>query len=137
MADKFIRLILVEDHKMVLESLKQLLEESPNIKIIASCNNGTDAIKLAREHRPDIMLIDVNMSPVDGFEATRAITQNDPGIRVIGLSINNQPYYAEKMLESGAMGYLTKSSSFKEMIEAIERVNNGEKYICLEVRNKM
>jgi len=137
MADKMIRIILVEDHRMVRESLKQLFEEVKRINVVASCDNGIEALKLAKEHQPDIMLMDINMSPVDGFETTRMITKSLSSIKIIGISMNNQPYYAEKMLNAGALGYVTKSSPFSEIVYAIETVSRGTRYICEEVKKKM
>ncbi|MBI1344212.1 MAG: response regulator [Terrimonas sp.] len=131
-----IRIILVEDHELVRQSLRQLFRDLQQFEVIADCGNGQDAVDLARRLRPDVMLVDVNMSPMDGFETTRHINEADPAVRVIGLSMNTQPQYAQKMIQNGAMGYLTKSSPFHEILTAIETVHSGEQYICEEIRKK-
>jgi DNA-binding NarL/FixJ family response regulator len=81
------------------------------------------------------VLMDVNMSPVNGFDATKQIRKFSPGSKVIGVSMHSMPAYAKRMLQLGAMGYVTKNSSKDEMITAIMEVNGGRKYICDEVKN--
>lgn len=132
-----IRIILVEDHEMVRASLKQLFRDIHHIDVVADCGNGLEAIELAAEIRPHIMLVDVNMLPIDGFETSRRIQEKDPAVRVIGLSMNTHPTYAQRMMDNGAWGYVTKSSPFAEILRAIEQVHKGNTYICEEVRKKM
>ncbi|HVZ55550.1 MAG TPA: response regulator transcription factor [Chitinophagaceae bacterium] len=132
-----IRIILVDDHQLVRESWSLLFKQDERFVIIGECANGAQAIDSALDLIPDVMLIDVNMSPMNGFETTQRITAANQGIRVIGVSMNNQPTYARKMLESGARGYVTKNSSFQEMTRAILEVHGGGQYICEEVKNKM
>lgn len=114
-----------------------LLEKDPRIKVVAECASGEEAITMAGALLPDVMLMDINMQPINGFEATRAILQNNPQIKVIGVSINNQPSYARNMMELGARGYVTKNSSREEMLFAILEVYNGKEYICKEIQQKM
>ena len=132
-----IKIILVDDHKIVRESWSMLLNQTPGFSVIAECENGIDAIEKAVELKPDIMLVDINMSSIDGFETTRSILLKNPLVKIIGISINNQPNYAIKMLDSGAKGYLTKSSPLNEITTAIEEVYKGNTYVCEEVRKKM
>lgn len=132
-----IRIILVEDHEMVRASLVHLFRDVKHIDIVADCSTGHEALELASQHKPDIMLVDVNMVPMDGFETSRQISTADPSVKVIGLSMNTHPRYAQRMIDHGASGYVTKSSPFQEMVIAIESVFNGEQYICEEVRKKM
>ena len=137
MEKKQIRVIIADDHAMLRETWKILLHQNPAFSVIAECTNGAEAIELAQSHNPDIILMDVNMSPVNGFEATQEITQTMPGIKIIGISINNQPAYARNMIKAGASGYVTKNSSLQEIMEAITEVANGEIYICREIKSKM
>jgi two-component system invasion response regulator UvrY len=137
MSSAQIRIILVDDHKMIRESWRTLLENNPRFKVIADCDNGLSAIGQARELMPDIMLVDINMRPENGFDVARHVNREFPSIRVIGLSVNNQPKYAIKMIELGARGYLTKTSSLEEIIHGINEVYNGNVYICEEVRKHM
>ncbi len=97
-------------------------------------DSGEEAIEIARKKRPKIILMDVNMSPVNGFDATQQIHKLSPDSRVIAVSMHTMPAYAKRMLQFGAMGYVTKNSSKDEMMKAIMEVSNGKKYICEEVK---
>jgi len=132
-----IRIILVDDHKLVREAWKMLLANNPRIEIIAECENGQSAIDHAHALLPDIMLVDINMSPMNGFELTKELVETIPNIKIIALSVNNQPRYAEKMLDLGAKGYMTKTSSLEEINRGIMQVFEGDIYICNEVRKNM
>ena len=132
-----IRLVLVDDHEMVRNTWKLILQQDPRIDIIAECNSGAEAIDIANGLFPDIMLMDINMSPVNGFEATRKIVKSCPQIKIIGVSVNDQPGYARNMLQLGAKGFVTKNTAQEEMIEAILEVFKGRTYICKELRDKM
>src|SRR5215475_8515718 len=114
-----IKIVLVDDHRLVLESWKLLLENDSRFTIIAECENGEDAIRITRELKPDIILMDINMSPINGFETTRKILSESSFFKIIGISVNNQPSYATKMLEIGGKGFVTKGSSFDELTSAI------------------
>jgi two-component system, NarL family, invasion response regulator UvrY len=137
MSNAPIRIILVDDHKLVRESWKSLLEYNPVFKVIADFEDGRTAIENAPELLPDIMLVDINMSPLNGFAVTEALIKTNPSIKIIGLSVNNQPSYALKMLELGARGYLTKTCTIDEITQGILAVHEGDIYICEEVRRKM
>ena len=132
-----IRVIIVDDHEMVRATWKMLLHEKQGIEVIAECASGAEAIELASTMQPDVMLIDVNMAPVNGFEATRKIHKAHPQIRIIGVSINNQASYARNMMQLGAKAYVTKNSSREEMIFAIMEVMKGKTYICKDMVGKM
>jgi two-component system, NarL family, invasion response regulator UvrY len=132
-----IRLVLVDDHQMVRETWKLILQQDQRIDVIAECSSGAEAIEKAVALVPDIMLMDINMSPVNGFEATRKIVKSCPHIKIIGVSVNDQPGYARNMLQLGAKGFVTKNTSQEEMVEAIIEVFNGRTFICKELRNKM
>ncbi len=132
-----IKVIIADDHQMVRETWKMLLQKDERITVVAEGASGADAINLAAVHLPDVILMDINMSPVNGFEATRKIVKSHPNIKIIGVSINNQPSYARNIMNLGAKGYVTKNSSREEMIEAILQVHSGKTFICNEVRVKM
>src|SRR6185436_6772961 len=132
-----IRIILIDDHDLVRESWKALLEKETSFSIIAQGRNGSEAILLAKELMPDIILMDINMSPVNGFEATQKITEACPSVKIIGISINNNPKYAVKIMALGARGFVTKTSAFSELKTAIHKVHNGETFICQEINKKM
>lgn len=137
MSSSTIRIVIADDHQFIRESWKALLENNPRFKVVAECVNGEQAILQARELLPDIMLVDINMSPDSGFEVTRRVTEEIPRVRIIGISVNNQPKYAEKMVQLGAKGYLTKTSSLKEINRGITEVYNGNIYICEEIKKHL
>jgi two-component system, NarL family, invasion response regulator UvrY len=122
---------------MVRETWKMLLETHHGIDVIEECASGSEAIDVAPSLNPHVILMDVNMTPVNGFEATRKILKTAPHIKIIGVSVNNQPGYARNMLQLGAKGYVTKNSSREEMITAIQEVMKGNIYVCHEVSAKM
>jgi len=128
-----IQLIIVDDHFHVREAWSWVLGQVPGIKVIAQCANGQEAVDSATRLQPDLMLMDVNMSPMDGIEATRTIRGLYPHIKIIGISVQAERTYVHEMLRSGASGYVTKNSSSQEMIIAIDEVMAGKTYICEEV----
>jgi DNA-binding NarL/FixJ family response regulator len=137
MTNDLIRIILVDDHKQVRESWKMLLETIPVFSVIGICDNGKSALEMCARLLPDIILVDINMKPMNGFTFTEEISKTKLPVKVIGLSVNNQKNYAEKMLALGARGYFTKTSSLEEIAEGIIKVYNGETYICTEVSSKL
>lgn len=132
-----IKLIIVDDHQMVRETWKMILQKDDRLDIIADCGSGAEAIELAARMQPEIMLMDVNMTPVNGLQATQHIMKENPQIRIIGVSINNEPSYARNMIQCGAKGYVTKNTTREEMIKAIMEVHQGNTYVCTEIREKM
>ena len=137
MIENKIRVIIVDDHQMVRETWKMLLQRDERIHVIGECASGEEAIVAAKEQHPEVMLMDINMYPMNGLEATKEITKQHTDIKIIGVSINNQPTYARNMMLAGAKGYVTKNSPREEMIQAIVTVYNGETFICKEIREKM
>lgn len=130
-----ITILIVDDHKLVRESWTSILNNDPRFKVVAACGDAKGAVKLAKEKTPCIIIMDINLPPFSGIEATRKLKSVAPDCKVIGLSMHAQPAYAKKMFHSGAMGYVTKNSSKEEMIEAILEVNRGNKFICEEIKN--
>jgi DNA-binding NarL/FixJ family response regulator len=130
-----ITILLVDDHKLVRDSWSFILNSDPRFKVIGETSSGEEAIEISQNKKPDIVLMDINMTPINGFEATKQIRKFSPGSKVIGVSMHSMPAYAKRMLQSGAMGYVTKNSSKDELIEAIVEVSNGRKYVCSEVKN--
>src|SRR5690606_35998388 len=112
-----------------------ILNSDQRLEDIAECSNGEEAVELTKSLRPAIILMDINMAPMSGLDATMQIRKISPTSKVIGVSMHSQPAYAKKMLSIGARGYVTKNSSKEEMIKAILEVEKGNKYICDEVKN--
>lgn len=132
-----ITILLVDDHKLIRDSWTFILNSDLRFQVIGEKSNGEDAIEFVKENKPDIILMDVNMTPMSGFDAAKQIKKISPESKIIGVSMHSMPAYAKKMLQLGAMGYITKNSSKDEMIHAINEVNAGNKYICEEVKNNL
>jgi len=130
-----ITILLVDDHKLIRESWAFILNSDPRFKVIGDTNDVNVALEISREKKPDIILMDINMSPVNGFEATKLVRKYVPASRIIGISMHSMPTYAKKMFQMGAQGYVTKNSSKDELFNAIIEVNSGKKYICEEIKN--
>jgi DNA-binding NarL/FixJ family response regulator len=132
-----ITILLVDDHRLIRDSWAFILNSDPRFKVIGEADNGADAIKIAKTQKPRIILMDINMTPVNGLEATQEIHKFSPDSAVIAVSMHSMPVYAKKMMQMGAMGYVTKNSSQQELITAIIEVNKGNKYICSEVKDTL
>jgi DNA-binding NarL/FixJ family response regulator len=130
-----IAILLVDDHKLIRESWALILNTDPRFKVIGETSDVQEALEIAKEKRPGIILMDINMTPVNGFEATILLRKYMPGSKIIGISMHCMPAYARRMLQLGAMGYVTKNSSKDELLEAIVEVDDGNKYLCKEVKN--
>src|SRR5437773_8594533 len=130
-----ITILIVDDHKLIRESWAFILNTDFRFEVIGEKSSGEEAITFVQSVIPDIILMDVNMKPMSGFEAAKQIRRISPGSKIIGVSIHNMPAYAKKMLKLGAMGYITKNSSKDEMVKAIIEVSLGNKYVCEEVKN--
>jgi DNA-binding NarL/FixJ family response regulator len=132
---KKVSIMIVDDHTLIRETWSFLLGKNENFEVVAECGDGERAIELARDKRPDIVLLDINMAPMNGFDVLKMIRKFSPGSKIIGVSMHSQPAYAKKMLRLGAKGYVTKNSPRQEMLEAIAEVSNNQIYICQEVKN--
>lgn len=130
-----ITVLIVDDHTLIRETWSFLLGRNENFEVIAEVGDGQKAIDIARDKRPNIVLLDINMTPLNGFDVLKMIRKQSPGSKVIAVSMHSQPAYAKKMLRMGAKGYITKNSPRQEMLDAIMEVNNGNTYICQEVKN--
>jgi two-component system invasion response regulator UvrY len=132
---KKISIMIVDDHTLIRETWSFLLGKNENFDVVAECGDGERAIELARDKRPDVVLLDINMAPMSGFDVLKMIRKYSPGSKIIGVSMHSQPAYAKKMLRLGAKGYVTKNSPRQEMLEAIAEVSNNRVYVCQEVKN--
>lgn len=130
-----ITILLVDDHKLIRDSWSFILNSDSRFRVIGETSNADEAVTIAKEKNPRIVLMDINMTPVNGFEGTKLMRKHSPGSRVIGISMHSMPAYARRMLQIGAMGYVTKNSSKDELLNAIIEVNDGKKYVCDEVKN--
>ena len=128
-----IRIIIADDHGVVAEGLKHVVEAQADMQVVALAVDGREAVRQARELQPDVVLMDLSMPELNGADATRAILQRDPKCRVIVLSMYAQREYVRRALKAGAAGYVVKRSAAKEVVEAIRAVHAGQRYLSPRV----
>jgi DNA-binding NarL/FixJ family response regulator len=134
---KKIRIIIADDHLLIAETWATLINMDPEFEVVKVFDNTKNLIDEITEIKPDIVILDININPFSGIEATKMIKKLAPGTKIIGVSMHNQPSFAKKMMRNGAMGYVTKSSNKNEMYEAIRSVMRGEKFICAEIQRNI
>ena len=130
-----ITILIADDHTLVRETWSFILNTDPRFTVVAESGTGEEAVELAKKLRPNIVIMDINLPGINGIEATQQIRKFSPGSRILGVSLHTQPTYARKMMQKGAMGYVTKNSSREEMFKAILEIQAGKKYICDEIKN--
>lgn len=124
-----IKVLLVDDHAIIREGLRSLLEKEPNMDVVADTDDGRKARNLVRELSPDVVIMDITMPGLNGIEATRQITAESPRVKVIALSIHSKRRYVADMLSAGAAGYILKECLFDELVQAIKAVVAGGQYL--------
>jgi len=124
-----IKVLLVDDHAIIREGLRSLLEKEPKMEVVADTNDGRKARDLVRELSPDVVIMDITMPELNGIEATRQITAESPRVKVIALSIHSKKRYVADMLSAGAAGYILKECLFNELVQAIRAVVAGGQYL--------
>jgi DNA-binding NarL/FixJ family response regulator len=128
-----IRILIADDHGVVAEGLKQLVQAEADMEVVALVADGREAVQQARDTQPDVVLMDLSMPELNGADATRAILQRDPKCRVIVLSMYAQREYVRRALKAGAAGYVVKRSAAKEVVDAIRAVHAGQRYLSPRV----
>lgn len=128
-----IRILIADDHGVVAEGLKHLVEAQADMEVVALVADGREAIRVARETRPEIVLMDLSMPELNGADATRVILQHDPKCKVIVLSMYSDREYVHRALKAGASGYVVKRSAAKEVVEGIRAVHAGQRYLSPKV----
>ena len=132
-----INVMLVDDHAVVRMGFKMLLESASEIKVIAEAENGEAGIKGYMEYKPDVVLMDITMPGIGGMEAIERILAKDSNAKILVLSAHEDSVHPKRVLNAGAMGYLTKRSAAEELIKAIRTVASGKKYIEASVAQQM
>ena len=125
-----IKVILADDHQIVRDGLKNLLNERPDVEVIADAGDGWSTVELARKLSPDLVIMDITMPDMNGIEATRRILSENPRIKVIGLSMHSDRRFVVEMLKAGASGYLLKDCAFEELANAVYTVIKNQIYLC-------
>ncbi|WP_027848597.1 response regulator [Marinospirillum minutulum] len=123
------RVLIVDDHILVRTGIERMLSETEGIEVIGQASDGEEAVQKSRELLPDIVLMDVKMPGIGGVEATRKITRTNPSIGVIGLTASGDETFVQRLLQAGAKGYLTKGTSYEEVVRAIRLVSAGQFYV--------
>ncbi|MCM1102978.1 MAG: response regulator transcription factor [Clostridium sp.] len=124
-----IKIMLVDDHEMVREGVKQLIEFDGDIQVIAQASNGEDCLKLLHQEVPDILLLDVNMIGMNGIEVLQEIRKERIPVKVAMLTVHNEVEYLVNLVDIGVEGYILKDSSSAELVRAIKHIYQGETYI--------
>ncbi len=132
-----IRLVLADDHAVVRSGTRELLEQQPDFKIVGEASNGEEAVRLAGELQPDVLVMDVRMPKMSGVEATRKIKATYPDIRVLVLTAHDDDEYVFALLQAGANGYLLKTAEIEELVRAIRTVDSGQSALAPEVTGKV
>ena len=135
--EKLIRVIITDDHKIIREGLRTLLERDPALTVVGEAANGLELLELLAGTPTDVVLMDINMPEMDGFEATRRVREQYPDIRVIALSMLNNEPVVQKMMAGGAKGYILKTAGREELHSAIKLVASGTTYICSDLSLKI
>jgi DNA-binding NarL/FixJ family response regulator len=128
-----IRVVLAEDHTIVREGLRALLDGRDDVTVIAECDNGHDAVKAAKEHRPDVIVMDLNMPGLNGVDATKQVREALPDTHVLILSMYSTEEHVRPAIRAGAEGYLLKGSGLSDLVAAIKAVSTGNAFFSPQV----
>ena len=124
-----IKVLLGDDHRIMRQGLRSLLEKEPDIKVIGEAEDGYSTIELVRKLKPQVVVMDITMPNLNGIEATHQITKEVPGVKVLALSMHTDQRFVEEMLKAGATGYLPKDCASEELVCAIRTVLNNQTYL--------
>lgn len=124
-----IRVLLADDHSVVRDGLRRLVEGAGDMKVVAEAADGPEAIRKARESAPDVAVIDISMPGLDGLEAVRKILVERPGLPVLVLTMHEEEQYVVRAIGAGAKGYITKRSAAEQLLQAIRKVHGGGRYL--------
>lgn len=124
-----IRVLLSDDHRIVREGLRTLLEKESDLEVVGEAEDGYSTVELARKLRPQVVVMDITMPGLNGIEATRRITEEVPAVKVLALSMHVDPRFVERILKAGATGYLPKDCASEELTRAIRTVSTNQTYL--------
>ncbi len=125
-----VKIIIADDHKIMRDGLRNMLEKEPGMEVIADAKNGREAVRLAEQLRPDILIMDISMDDLNGMDATRSIVGKGLGTKVVALSMHADKRFVAGMFEAGALAYLLKDCAYDELLQAIHQVMGGRTYLC-------
>ena len=130
-----IKIILADDHRIIREGLRALLEKESGVEVIAEAADGRTTVKLCRELLPDLVIMDITMPDLNGIEATHQILSEMPDIKVIALSMHSDKRFVSEMFNAGALGYLLKDAAFEELSDALRAVNSNQLYLSAQLES--
>jgi DNA-binding NarL/FixJ family response regulator len=131
---KKIRLFLVDDHRMMVDMWTALLSSDPRFEVLGYTVDGNSAMELIQQHQPQIVLMDITLPGKSGIELTKLIKEEWPGMRVLAVSMHNNTLLIKQILANGASGFVSKTSGFEEMSQAILKVAEGQRYISEDIK---
>jgi DNA-binding NarL/FixJ family response regulator len=129
------KVLMVDDHNIVRQGLCSLFNKETDMEVVGEAEDGRTALRLSRELKPDVVIMDVNMPGMDGIDATRQIINDTPDTRIVALSMYCKKTFVVEMLKAGALGYILKDDAFDELIKAVNIVRDGKTYLCSKVAN--
>ena len=130
-------MLVVDDHDLVRTGISRMLADISGLQVIGQADSGEDAIRKARELKPDVVLMDVKMPGIGGLEATRKLLRSYPDLKVIAVTICEEDPFPTRLLQAGAAGYLTKGAGLEEMVQAIRMVFGGQRYISPQIAQQL
>jgi DNA-binding NarL/FixJ family response regulator len=128
-----IKVLIADDHQLFREGLMNLLLSAEDIEVIAQAENGQDAIDKVLHYKPDVLLMDINMSVMNGIEATKRLKKEMPEVKIVAVSMHSDKQYVKGMLEAGADGYLLKNCTYRQLTDAIHSTYDGKKFLSEDI----
>lgn len=128
-----IKVLIADDHQLFREGLVNLISSAPDIEVIGEAKDGKEATEKNKELKPDVVLIDIGMPEMNGIEATRILKKQQPNVKIIAVSMHSDRQFVKGILEAGADGYLLKNCTYRQLIDAIQSVVEGKKYLSDDI----
>ena len=128
-----LKILIVDDHKIVRDGLRHLLEDQAAYEVVGEAENGRKALQLARKHHPDLVIMDISMPDLNGIDATHQMIAENSGVKVIALSMHSDKQYVDQMLKAGISGYLLKDCAFEELERALRVIAGGGVYLSPDI----
>src|SRR3990167_5015913 len=132
-----IKVLLVDDHELIRVGIKRLLQDVQGLKVIGEASTGEEAVRLAKELIPDVVVMDIQMPGIGGLEATRKMLRYNPDIKILALTVYEDEPYPSRVLQAGAAGYITKGCGAEEMVRAIRTIYSGQRYISPDIAQQL
>jgi DNA-binding NarL/FixJ family response regulator len=128
-----IKILIADDHKIIRDGLQALISGEADMEVVAKTDSGYEAVEFAKRYSPDIVIMDINIPDLNGIDATRLILSENPGVKVIALSVHSASRFVKEILKAGASGYLVKHCAFEELAAAIRTVSQNKRYLSSEI----